>query len=273
MADEIPIVTILSLLRTVFWNRWSAFVNGLLAIIGALDIIDTHLAPKHPEFKAIWDRFYALPRFTWQTSVVLASVSFALLSLRGAYQFALDYRKRFERMIKHKLIFEIDERSTTVELVENQDKSPSLGIRAKIRLRFENKDLHPMSMKRLNLTLHELQANKQPREFFTTISFRYSMDGTEIKRDDFEGMMVQDRRLTPFYLVDAFMLIDDENIKSANDLTGIHFLRLTMDAGEYQSPFRADLFLGWKHALETGGTALTITMNAPAIRMDYRRIE
>jgi hypothetical protein len=84
-----------------------------------------------------------------------------------------------------------------------------------------------MSMKRLDLSLHELQAEKPPKDIYTAIRFRYSMNGTEIKRDDFEGMMIQGRRLTPFYLVEATMPVDDADVKSSSDLTGLHFLRLT----------------------------------------------
>lgn len=177
------------------------------------------------------------------------------------------------KLNEHKLIFEVDQRATRVYLKEYPNQYPLLGIVAQIKLRFENKDIHPMSMKRLDLSLHELQPEKPTKDIYTAISFRYSMNGTEIKRDEFEGMMIQGRRLTPFYLVEATMPIDDEAVKSSNDLTSLHFLRLTMDAGGYQATFSGDLFLSWKHALGDKGTDLTVTFNAPAIITDYRRVE
>jgi hypothetical protein len=253
-------------------------MNGLLALIGVLDVIDIHVAPKYPTFKTVWDRFYVLPPFTWRTWVVLLALVITGLSLRGAYKFALDYRKRFEDLTQHKLFFEIDERETRIELVEKPDKDLSVGIRARIKLRFENKDIHPMSMKRLDLTLMEMVANNPRRDCSTVVSFQYHGTGagypTEIKGDEFEGMMIQGRRLTPWYLIDSLMLVtDDEKIKKADDLSsGLYFLRLSMDAGEYQAGFKADLFLSWDAAAKPDGTTLTMTLNAPSVRRDYRRI-
>ena len=85
--------------------------------------------------------------------------------------------------------------------------------------------------------------------------------------------MIQGRRLTPWYLVHSLVLVsDDEKIKRADDLSsGVYFLRLSMDAGEYQADFNADLFVSWDAAAKPDGTTLTMTVNAPSVRRDYRR--
>jgi hypothetical protein len=192
---------------------------------------------------------------------------------RDSGQTIVNLEGQFKRLTEHKLVFEVDERKTRVNLYEPDGQLVRLAIAAKIALRFENKDIHPISMKRLNVTLHKLQPEQPAKDIDTTITFIYSSSGTRIKDDDFEGMMIQGRTLTPFYLVEAILVIDDDEVKKADDLeAGLHFLRVTMDAGGYQPPFFGDLFLSWKHALEERGTSLTITFNAPAIREDHRRI-
>lgn len=178
----------------------------------------------------------------------------------------------FKELTEYKLSFEIDERTTRVYLYEPKSTLESLALAAKIKLRFENKDTHPISMKRLDVKLCRLVPEQEAKEIYTTITLMYTSNGKQIKEEDFEGMMIQDRRLTPFYSVEAVMVIDDEEVKSASDLDGLCFLRLTMEAGGYQPLFSADLFLSWKDALKETGTDLTMTFNAPAIRPDNRRL-
>lgn len=88
---NIPPVTVWAVLRAAFFNKWVALVTFLFAIIGVLDFVDSHVAPKLPSFKASWDRYYVLPHFTWQTWVMLACVALFIVGLHGAYSYARNY--------------------------------------------------------------------------------------------------------------------------------------------------------------------------------------
>lgn len=166
---------------------------------------------------------------------------------------------------KYKVLFEVDERASRVHLQERPDGR--VVVLAEIRLRFENKDIYPWSMKALDMTLHDFQAGK---EIYTLITAKYSSNGVDIKREQFEGMLIQGGRVTPFYLFEVIMMIHDDAIKAASDLKGVHHLRITMEASN-QPPFKGELFLSWENAQELGGTPLTITFGAPAIdRVSHR---
>jgi hypothetical protein len=116
--------------------------------------------------------------------------------------------QRINQLTEHKLTFEMDLRNTNIRVEEStpQDESHSIRIMASIQLRFENNDVHPTSMKELDITLHRLAlVDGLPRaEIFTFLAIlRISSNGIQIDKKDFEGMMIQEKRLTPFYLIEA----------------------------------------------------------------------
>lgn len=124
-------------------------------------------------------------------------------------------------------------------------------------------------MKRIDIGLHQMFP---PKELSTFITERYILDGTEIAKDSFEGMMVQERRLTPWYVIEAFMTINDDEIKSTSDLEWNHYLKVAMNAGGYQSTFAGYLFASWKHALSDKGVGVNFVANAPSVTTDFRHI-
>lgn len=247
--------------------------GGLMTVLGILDVLDVHVVPRHPAFKVIWDQFYVLPTFTWQTWVSMTSVVFLVLALHGAYCYALDYQRRFERLIEHKLVFEIDLRHTKIQVTQTKS---ALRIFLDLQLRFENKDSPPLSMKGLNITLHRLGIKDvRPAADISTLLgiLRISSNGVPIKTSDFEGMTVQGP-LTPFYMIDAMIAIEgDEHIKSAEDLDVTDFLRVSMQSSGYQPEFTARLHPDWKAALKGRGTSQIIVTGASFISEDYRRID
>lgn len=81
-------VTIWALIRVVFLNKWMALVTTLFTVVGILDFVDTHVAPKSESFKATWARYYVLPHWRWQTWVMVALVAVFVAGLRGTYVFA-----------------------------------------------------------------------------------------------------------------------------------------------------------------------------------------
>ncbi len=192
----------------------------------------------------------------------------------------LECEQRFDRLTEYKLIFEIDLRNTRVRVEEsrpNQGEPHSIRIMANIQLRFENRDIYPLSMKGLDITLHRLGVvDGLPRaEIFTFLAIlRITSNGIQINKRDFEGMMIQERRLTSFYLVEAMIAIEnDEEIERSKDLDVVHFLRVSMKAGGYQPEFAAHLHPHWPEALEEGGTDQVFVTKAPVINKDYRRFD
>lgn len=244
-----------------------------MTVLGILDVLDVHVVPRHPAFKVIWDEFYVLPTFTWQTWVSVTSVVLLVLGLHGAYCYALDYRRRFERLIEHKLTFEIDLRNTKIQVAQSKS---ALRIFFDLQLRFEIKDGPPLSMKGLNITLHRLGIKDvRPAADISTLLgiIRISSNDAPIKTSDFEGMTVQ-APLTPFYMINAVIAIEgDEHIKSAEDLDDDDFLLVSMQSSGYQPEFTARLHPDWKAALTGRGTSQIIVKGASFIPEDSRRID
>jgi hypothetical protein len=111
-------------------------------------------------------------------------------------------------------------------------------------------------------------------EIFTLFGIlRLSSNGVQINKNDLEGMMVQGRRVTPFYLIEAMLAIEDDEIQTAIDLDAVTYLKVTLRSSGYQPEFTAKLIPNWKGALESEGTSLVIVSGAPSIRKDYRRID
>src|SRR5438309_7759447 len=99
---------------------------------------------------------------------------------------------------RYTLIFEIDERTTRIRVEETNS---ALRIFASIGLRFDNKDAHPASMKEVNFTLH-----RGGVEIFTLWAIlRITSNGVQVRKEDFEGMMIQDHRLTPWYELEIML--------------------------------------------------------------------
>jgi hypothetical protein len=273
---DIPPVTAWSLIRTVFLNGWGAVVGGLWSLLGVLDYLDSHVVPKHPDFKPVWDQIYRLPSFTWQTWVVMLTVGLLVLGLHGAYKFARDYRSRFEKLVEHKLIFEIDLRNTKVRVEQHKTNSP-VRIFLQLQLRFDNRDVYPTAFKQLTFALERygIKDVRPGAKIFTFWSiYQIRSNGVPIKKDQFEGMMIQGRRLTPWYMIDVMIGIEDpDQIRNAEDLDVTDFIEVTMESSGYQKPLKAKLHPHWKAAVTNEGTDQIIVTGVPSIAKDFQRVD
>ena len=252
-------------------------MGAILGIFGILDFIDAHFAPRFgTTLKPLWDSWYVLPSFSRPTWVAIVAVSLLVVAVHGAYRFALSYSKQWEELTRYKVKFRIDEVSTRIFV---QQSSEGIAvITAKIKHQFENEDTHPWTMKQLHLTLHKRDGEdkwvppKKSKEIYTHVLSDQYMHGSaqnssEIPRDQFEGMLIQDGRVTPWYIA-VIMLMHTGEIK---DLTSDYFLRLSMDASN-QQPFEANMFIDWADASRDNGASV-ISFGAPAIRQfENRRI-
>jgi hypothetical protein len=190
----------------------------------------------------------------------------------GSYYIWVREHRKLEELTKHKLIFEIDERNTRVRV--EQTKS-ALRIFANIQLWFENMDIHPLSVKEIDISLHRygIKDVRDAADIFTLFAIlRVSSNGVPINKNELEGMMIQERRVTPFYLIEAMLAIEDEQIKTATDLDAVTYIKVTMRSSGYQPEFTAKLFPHWPAALEDKGTSQIFVTGAPSISKNLRRL-
>ena len=225
-----------------------------------IDGLNVRIKELKAEVQAVWDNH-------WKEQDKLADSFREDIAALTAERDSL--KSQLEELKKHKLIFEIDARASQFFLQERPDKR--VVVLAGIRLHFVNKDVHPWSMMSLDLSLHDLQEGV---DIFTLWSARYSSNGVEIEREQFEGMLVQAGRTTPFYLFEPIMIIHDDRIQTASDLLkGLHCLRLTMEANNNQPPLTANLLLSWEEAMKEEGAYLTIVLGAPSIGRVNQRLD
>ena len=270
MSDTLPRPTARQLLKAVFWNRWGAIVGTILGVFGVLDFIDAHFAPRFPEaLKTVWGAYYVLPSFGWRTWLVIVAAGLTVVAIHSAYVFAMGYSKRYEDLTKNKVIFELDEVSTRVFVI----RDPGL-ITAKLKLRFQNKEPHDEHLRTLRLSLHDY---RQGGEILTWIvEDRYfGLNGPiemEILRQGFEGMSIQAKRLTPWYIARITIdVMQEEKIRIPERLTDSHYLMVTMDVTN-QEPFKTRIFVNWEKADNKNGVPI-LSIGAPAIRrFEDRRI-
>ena len=264
--SELPRPTSKAILKAVFWNRWGAVVGTILAIVGFLDFVDGHFAPRFPEgLKNLWTSLYVLPSFTWRSWITIIAVALLIVAIHGAYSFAMGYSKRYEELTKNKVIFEFDEIGTRVFITQDPTK-----ITARLKLRFHNKEPSDEHVRNMRLSLHHLVTG----EIGTwIIDDRYfGPNEVEIPRDGFEGMLIQGKRLTPWYFcLISLDLMQGEDTRIPEDLTGAHYLKATMTATN-QVPYSTRIFVNWEKACNKNGTAI-LSYGAPAIRrFENRRL-
>jgi hypothetical protein len=177
-------------------------------------------------------------------------------------------KSQVEELTKYRVRFELDEVSTRVFV-----QTPSEGlflIIARIKLRFENLTVNDWSMKKVDLTLHELSAPQEKHVYTFVVNDRYfGASGVEIPRESFEGMVIQGGRLTEWYTCSiSLMPAKDENF-GADQLTSSHFLRLSMQVSN-QPPLECSMFIEWERAGTERG-APVLSFGAPAVRFHENR--
>jgi hypothetical protein len=174
-------------------------------------------------------------------------------------------KSQYEELTKHKLIFEIDQRHTVIRV--EQTKS-ALRIFANIQLRFENKDIYPLYVKGVEISLRRygIEGVRKASEIYTRFAvLRFSSNGTSLNKSELENMLVQERRVTPFYMIETMLAIEDEHIKDASDLDAVTYLMVTLRSSGSQPEFSAKLFLSWESALTSEGTSVLSVQGAPYI--------
>lgn len=137
-------------------------------------------------------------------------------------------------------------------------------MEADIGLLFVSKDVHQWALKRLDVTLHRLQAGGSV-EIYAYRFMRYRHDaGQPIDNAGFERMLVQLGIKTPTYVATAHISLGDE-IKKPEDLGDLCFLRITMEATGNQPPLQGDMFFSWQDALSENGAQPTFIIGVDTI--------
>jgi hypothetical protein len=234
------------------WGDWVTRMSGAASIVLAFLAAYWEFIVKHGKV-ALW---------------IASAVCFVIAS----YRVWAKERRRLDELTKHKLIFEIDERSTSIRV--DQTKS-AIRIFANIQLWFENMDIHPLSVKGINFTLHRMGIKRvrDASDIYTLLAIlRVSSNGVPINKDDLEGMMIQERRVTPFYLIEAMLAIEDEQIRAAADLDFLTYIKVVLRGSGSQPEFTAKLFPHWEAALGREGMSQITVRGASSIRRDYRSL-
>jgi hypothetical protein len=172
-----------------------------------------------------------------------------------------------------KLLFEINKANTTIRVDQSNS---AIRIWLDVELRFENKDTYPIAFKYFDVSMYRYGTKNQKPGFDIGIKFaflRITSGGVPIEIKDFEGTMIQERRLTPFYRIYMMIAVEDDQIQRAEDLDVLDTLRLAMHSSGDQAPLVANLHPHWHIARkrENGTNLITIT-GVPTIEMDYRRL-
>jgi hypothetical protein len=177
------------------------------------------------------------------------------------------------RRVDHKLVFEINQPKTTVRVEQTES---ALCVWLGIELRFENKDTFPIAFKRFDISMYRYGIKDQRPGFDIGVQFallRIMQDQKSIEVKDFEGMMIQERRLTPSYYLYFMMAIEDDQIEKATDLDILDTIYLTMHSTGDQESLVAHIHPHWNLAREgKDGTHLMSITGVPVIEMDYRRL-
>jgi hypothetical protein len=210
---------------------------------------------------------------TWiYVSILLGFVLCACyLAWRDVKRKENESASQLKGLTRYKLKFKINEVSSRIFV-----KVPSIDlpvIEAKIKLQFENEDIHPWTMKGLRLTLHKLEP-PEPQEIYTFVledEYMHSSNKQPIPRDEFEGMLIQGGRVTPWYTcrISLVTVASEKTVTKPEDLTDAHFLQLSMDASN-QEPFIANMFVKWSDAATSSG-APVLSYGAPVIRIHENR--
>jgi hypothetical protein len=250
MSEHLSPVTVGVLFRAVF-VRWSvALVNGAWAIVGLLDGVDNHIAPKYPSFKAIWDRWYVIPSFGWQTWVMIAVVILGLCALQGAYSFAKKYSDSYQESTAHRVIPHVMRKSSQTYLGKWMGTPV---VRAHIALKFENIGADDVTLKDITLILYERGTRAwkgwvrelgirgpKPERLYEKPMMLWEYDDPR-KGVSVAGLRIKSRDFPP----DAYFYLDDRMVFDAIELrNGIHFLRLTVEAVA-QRPYIVDIDVDW----------------------------
>jgi hypothetical protein len=191
-----------------------------------------------------------VPTWVYVSILVLFALCACYLAWRDVKRKENEAVSRLKSLTRHKIKFTIDEVSTRV-FVNVPSSYNVLTVTAKIKIQFENEDTYPWTMKGLSLTLHELEPPELPEIDTYIVKEEYieSASKQPMPREQFEGMLIQAGGVTPWYTCEISLVPVGANkkVSQPEDLTGSHFLRISMGASN-QQPLTANLFVNWSDA-------------------------
>lgn len=240
------------ILLFVSWQTWLIWLLVVLMLI------------------LIQGAFRAIRKREDEHKQAIAEVENQLHSVQAELEAA---KAEIEESQRNKLIFEVDQRNSRVRV--EQTKS-AIRIWLNLQLRFENKGIHPLSVKRFDISLHRMGIVdvRDHEDIFTLFAIlRVSSNGVRLNKDALEGLTIAGHELSPFYLIETMIAVEDEHIKTAEDLDAVTYLRVAMQSSGNQPEVTAELHAHWKGALGDEGTSLILVTGAPYIPKDYRRLD
>lgn len=172
---------------------------------------------------------------------------------------------------RHKLIFEIDARKTTVRV---EQTNSALRIWLNLQLRFENKDIHPLAVKDIRVGVYRRGVQDRLASRDVTVRFgvlRVSSNGVEMRKDILEGLSVAGREVSQLYMLETVIAIEaDDEIATAEDFEVNDCLRVIMKSSGDQPDFKNDILPSWRAA--KGQASDSIIVIGPSIEKDWYRL-
>lgn len=245
MSDSLPPATVRALLHAVFF-RWQAWaVTGVWSLWGVLTAIDSQSSRMPEALKVVWNAYYKLPSFGWQTWLIIFLIILTLTALQGSYSFARGYSRRYEEETSHRIIPYVQHDSNA--RLDTWMQMPA--VHAVIALKFENIHSDEVALKKITLRICERLdrgvwelpiRGSDPKVLYQSAVQSWSSDDPPIV---IEGFRIKARHITgqPYFLISDQMAFPDYpgQITSSK-----HFLRLTVEAVA-QKPYMVDIEVDW----------------------------
>lgn len=203
------------------------------------------------------------------------------LALQAEYQQILDrrdteHKEQIEGLKaviaerqKHKLIFEVDTRNTTVRV----EQADVLRIWIKLQLRFKNRDIYPMNVTGISLGFHRRGVMGQWERRDLSVLYgilRLSREGVELRKDTLENLEVPGRGVTLFYMIEGYVeIVNDQEIKTVEDLEVNDCVRVIMKSSGDQSDLVVGLMTGWS----AKGNEVIAVIGGPSVDRDWARLD
>jgi hypothetical protein len=253
MSDSLPRPATKAIVKSIFWNWWSAVIGGLYGLYGVLQTVDSQ-SPKFPSWlKAIWDQLYVMPAVSLKTFLMAVFGSVAFLAVIGTYRYASAYYGQYEALTAHKLIPHVIRKESQVYATMFSPWQCPL-IHATVAIKFENTVSYDLALKRMAFGLCERMDKKgriikeiplRGRDPQTVRHMPGKLQDFDNPQHEIEiaGLVTKGGNFSgKYFFQDREMLVAD--LPGDTLVNKKHFLRLTVEAVS-QRPYCIDLEVDW----------------------------
>jgi hypothetical protein len=254
----------LHLLKDILWRPWVVIVLALYGLLQLVSNVITWTLPTKDQ-----ERYQFIQLVNWRVWIVITpilTIVLLVLILHAAYKVIVkrdaDNSTEVEALKgkiaglearnKYNLIFDVDtKRKSFVHVLRNLGdisrgsnrvpKPISCIVELHLRLRFENHDVNPIAIKKMDVAIISKENGVENNiSLLQPTDIQISQEGTDekIKLDEVE---ILGGRFTPYYWLKCKLELPAEYIERLNEN---NFLRVILDAMR-QPPYIVDFNLNW----------------------------